>query len=111
MGILKISNLHFSYARQKEEVLKGIDLEVEEGEFLVLCGVSGCGKSTFLRQLKPTLTPYGKRKVEILYDGENLSDTGARRLASEIGFVMQNVNQQIVSEKVWQELAFGLENL
>ena len=111
MGILKISNLHFSYARQKEEVLKGIDLEVEEGEFLVLCGVSGCGKSTFLRQLKPTLTPYGKRKGEILYDGENLSDTGARRLASEIGFVMQNVNQQIVSEKVWQELAFGLENL
>ena len=111
MGIIEIKGLSFSYPEKTEQTLHEVNLSVEEGEFVVLCGVSGCGKSTLLRQLKPALTPFGRQTGQIRYDGKRLQEHSDRTLASEIGYVLQNPEQQIVTEKVWHELAFGLESL
>ena len=86
-------------------------MEVEEGSFVVLCGKSGCGKSTLLRQFKSVLASHGEKKGEILYGGQNLEDVDLRTQSAEIGYVLQNPDNQIVTDKVWHELAFGLESL
>ncbi len=88
-----------------------MSLSVQEGEFLLLCGESGCGKSTLLKLLKRELAPYGEKSGEILYNGCPLSKLDGRTAASEIGFVLQNPESQIVTDTVWHELAFGLESL
>ena len=112
MAHFNIENLTFSYAAAKgRHSLENVSLKVEQGEFLVLCGKSGSGKSTLLRHLKTVLTPNGKRTGEILFRGVPLSKVSDREQAAEIGFVMQNPDDQIVTDKVWHELAFGLESL
>ena len=111
MALLTIQNLTFSYPLSRFPSLKDIQLNIEKGEYVVLCGKSGSGKTTLLRHLKPVLTPYGKRSGEILFDGKALDSLPAQELASKIGFVMQNPDDQIVTDKVWHELSFGLENL
>ena len=112
MAHFNIENLTFSYAAAKgRHSLENVSLKVEQGEFLVLCGKSGSGKSTILRHLKTVLTPNGKRTGEILFRGVPLSKVSDREQAAKIGFVMQNPDDQIVTDKVWHELAFGLESL
>ena len=112
MAHFNIENLTFSYAAAKgRHSLENVSLKVEQGEFLVLCGKSGSGKSTILRHLKTVLTPNGKRTGEILFRGVPLSKVSDREQAEKIGFVMQNPDDQIVTDKVWHELAFGLESL
>ncbi|MEF9864793.1 MAG: ATP-binding cassette domain-containing protein, partial [Christensenellaceae bacterium] len=80
-------------------------------EFLVICGKSGCGKSTLLKHLKTVLTPFGKRQGKIAFGGKSLEEADAREQASKIGYVLQNPENQIVTDKVWHELAYGLESL
>lgn len=109
MELLQIQNLNFAYGDRP--VLRDLSFSVERGSFLVLCGPSGCGKTTLLRLLKQELAPHGNRSGEILYDGSPLDQLDPRRGASEIGYVRQNPDEQIVTDKVWHELAFGLENL
>ena len=112
MAHFEIRDLTFSYAAAKgRHSLESVSLSIERGEFLVLCGASGSGKSTLLRQLKTVLTPGGKRQGEILFHGVPLNQVSDRDQASKIGFVMQNPDDQIVTDKVWHELAFGLESL
>lgn len=112
MAHFEIKNLTFSYAAAKgKHSLENVSLTIEQGEFLVLCGKSGSGKSTLLRQLKTVLTPNGKRTGEILFRGVPLKQVSDREQSEKIGFVMQNPDDQIVTDKVWHELAFGLESL
>ena len=112
MAHFEIRNLTFSYAAAKgRHSLENVSLSIEQGEFLVLSGASGSGKSTLLRQLKAVLTPSGKRSGEVLFHGVPLSQVPDRDQAAKIGFVMQNPDDQIVTDKVWHELAFGLESL
>ena len=112
MAHFEIQDLTFSYAAAKgRHSLENVSLSMEQGEFLVLCGASGSGKSTLLRQLKAVLTPSGKRSGEVLFHGVPLSQVPDRDQAAKIGFVMQNPDDQIVTDKVWHELAFGLESL
>lgn len=112
MAHFEIKNLTFSYASAKgKHSLENVSLSIEQGEFLVLCGKSGSGKSTLLRQLKTVLTPNGKRTGEILFRGVPLKQVSDREQSEKIGFVMQNPDDQIVTDKVWHELAFGLESL
>lgn len=111
MAILEIKNLSFTYPNRTEKALDGIDLEIERGEFVVLCGESGCGKSTLLRLIKKQLRPNGEKSGEVLYDGTEIGVLDERISVTDIGFVMQNPDNQIVTDKVWHELAFGLESL
>lgn len=111
MAIVKIENLCFTYPGGTEEALKNISLELEEGGFYVICGRSGCGKSTLLRQMKPMLVPGGRRRGTVWYRGKLLQELSPREQSKEIGFVFQNPDNQIVTDKVWHELAFGLESL
>lgn len=110
-NLLEIRELSFAYPEEKVRALDHVSLFVEEGEFLVLCGKSGCGKSTLLTHLKTPLTPHGKRRGEILFRGIPLSAMSNRDQSQKIGYVLQNPDNQIVTDKVWHELAFGLESL
>ena len=111
MERFKIQNLTFTYPEQEEPVLRDISLSLYAGDFAVLAGPSGCGKSTILRQLKTVLTPHGKKEGTILFNGTPLEDVDNRTQSAKIGFVLQDPDSQIVTDKVWHELAFGLESL
>ena len=110
MDILKAENISFTYPEQKERVIKNVSFSIKQGEFVVIFGESGSGKSTLLRLLKRELTPHGKEGV-IYYKNRRLDELDDDTSAREIGFVMQQPEVQIVTDKVWHELAFGLENL
>lgn len=106
-----IKNLSFTYPERSEKAIDSVDMTIKKDGFIVICGPSGCGKSTLLRQLKTVLAPHGHRTGEILFDGISLDKLDMRKQASEIGFVSQSPDNQIVTDKVWHELAFGLESL
>ncbi|MDR2699894.1 MAG: ATP-binding cassette domain-containing protein [Nitrososphaerota archaeon] len=108
---IAVKGLTFTYPEREVPALSEINLTVKSGEFIVLCGPSGCGKTTLLRQLKPVLAPHGAKNGDVLFEGVLLSELSSRDAASKIGFVMQSPENQIVTDKVWHELAFGLESL
>lgn len=111
MKIIEFRNMSFTYPGCEMPALKNISFSVENSEFVVLCGKSGCGKSTLLRHLKKNLMPYGKLDGNVLYKGQEIEMLPKRLCASEIGFVQQSPDNQIVTDKVWHEIAFGLESL
>ena len=111
MELLKIENLTFAYPNTLSPTIKGVNLTVNEGEFTVLCGATGSGKSTLLRLLKRELSPTGDISGSIYYKETNITELSSNISASKIGFVMQNPEHQIVTDKVWHELGFGLENM
>ena len=111
METYSIRNLSFTYPGGKRPALDGINLSFNKGELVVLCGKSGCGKTTLLRNLKTVLSPFGQRTGEIFFDGRILESVDQREQAGRIGYVLQNPDNQLVTDKVWHELAFGLENL
>ena len=111
MEIYRVENLTFSYPNVKKEALLDINFSVFSGEFVTVCGKSGCGKTTLLRLLKTSLAPYGELKGNIFFKNKPIADSDMRIQSAEIGFVMQNPDNQIVTDKVWHELAFGLESL
>ncbi len=111
MSSFSIHSLSFAYPGAQTKALDEVSFAAEPGDFLVLCGPSGCGKTTLLRQLKPALTPHGVRSGTILFEGRPLEDLDLRAQSSAIGFVQQDPETQLVTDKVWHELAFGLESL
>ena len=111
MATIQVRNLSFAYPTATVRALEDVSFTVNQSDFVVLCGKSGCGKSTLLRHLKKNLIPYGQFEGEVLYNGKEIADMDDRVNAAEIGFVQQNPDNQIVTDKVWHELAFGLESL
>ncbi|MDE6788089.1 MAG: energy-coupling factor ABC transporter ATP-binding protein, partial [Ruminococcus sp.] len=111
MAVFEIRNLNFSYPECTEKALDNLSLKVEKGDFLVICGKSGCGKSTLLRQLKTVISLHGEKSGEILFEGIFLEKVDRRTQSQKIGFVSQSPENQIVTDKVWHELAFGLESM
>lgn len=111
MEIYRIEELSFAFPEQEQMALSNINLTIASGDFITVCGKSGCGKSTLLRQLKTILTPHGKRQGSIYYKGQPVEEIDQRTQAAEIGYVLQSPDNQIVTDKVWHELAFGLESL
>ena len=111
MAHFHIRDLTFSYPGAKRPTLSGVNLTIEKGEYVVLCGKSGSGKTSLLRHLKSVLTPYGNRSGQVIFDGTPLQQVSQYDQSRKIGFVMQNPDEQLVTDKVWHELAFGLENL
>lgn len=111
METIRLEHVTFSYPLAEGNALNDVSFTIQPSEFIVLCGKSGCGKSTLLKQLKKNLIPYGNLTGQVLYCGEPVADLEDRRSVTEIGFVQQNPDNQIVTDKVWHELAFGLESL
>ena len=112
MEIFKIENLSFAYSTSPDKLaLDHITLSIQPGEYIALCGRSGSGKSTLLGHLKTVLTPSGRRAGRVLFDGVPLQDVDLKSQAARIGYVMQDPDSQIVTDRVWHELAFGLESI
>lgn len=107
MAILTVQNLNFRYPQATRSAVENVSFAVNAGEFVVLCGATGSGKSTLLRLLKHEIAPKGRESGEIRFGGMPLSAVSPER----IGFVAQQPDEQIVTDKVYSELAFGLENL
>lgn len=111
METVKIEALTFTYPGQSKPALDSAELSVEKGEFFVIFGLSGSGKSTLLRHLKPAVAPCGEKTGRILFNGADITSLSDADAAAKIGFVTQSPEKQLVTDKVWHELAFGLESL
>ena len=111
MALLRFDKVSFAYPDAKMRALDQVSFSMEEGEYIVVCGESGCGKTTLLRQAKTELTPAGARDGSIYYMDQSLAEVPGQVSAMEIGYVQQNPDNQIVTDYVWHELAFGLENM
>ncbi|MBP5250726.1 MAG: ABC transporter ATP-binding protein, partial [Lachnospiraceae bacterium] len=111
MEILNVKNLGFTYAGAASKALNDVSFTVEKGDLVLMLGSTGSGKSTLLRLLKREVAPQGTFEGRIYFDGKDFSEMTDHESATRIGFVCQQPEQQIVCDKVWHELAFGLENL
>ncbi len=111
MEVLTLKNISFRYPTAQASAVQDVSFSVKEGEFVVLCGATGSGKSTLLRLMKRELIPQGEMQGEITFCGVPQAELGAREAAEQIAYVMQHPEQQLVTDKVWHELAFGLENM
>jgi len=111
LEIIKVENLSFTYPEASNPVLKNVSFHVKAGEFVTLVGATGSGKSTLMRLLKRELAPLGEKNGTIRFLETEQDELDARTSAGKIGYVMQRPEQQIVTDKVWHELAFALENL
>jgi len=111
MEIANVSNLSFTYPKCEAPALKNISFHVNKGEFFCVVGATGSGKSTLLRLLKKELAPLGEKSGSIVINGVPQDEMDDVSAAYKIGYVMQRPEQQLVTDKVWHELAFGLENM
>ena len=109
--ILEVQNFSYKYPKQENYVLENIQFSIKEGDLYILCGQSGCGKSTLLRSIKKHQLMVGEKEGFILFRGTEIEEMDNRENAEKIGFVGQNPDGQMVTDKVWHELAFGLESL
>lgn len=111
MGVIEYENLTFCYPGRETNALNGVSLHIPAGEYVLFCGKSGCGKTTLLQQIKPAVTPHGTCSGKVMLDGTAVDHLSFREQSTRIGYVMQDPDSQIVTDQVWHELAFGLENL
>lgn len=111
MEIYTITNLSFAYPGSEKKALDNINITIEKGSFVTICGQIGSGKTTLIRHLKPSLTPHGALSGEILFEDKPLKDISERDECEKIAFIMQNPESQSVTDKVYHEIAFGLESL
>lgn len=110
-NIIQIRDLTFAYAAGDEPVLSDINIDIGIGEFVIIMGSSGSGKTTLLKMLKRNMIPAGRYSGRVYIYGKEADKLTDRENAAGIGYVSQDPDNQIVTDKVWHELAFGLENL
>jgi len=113
LGIVEIRDLWYTYPNASVPALRGLDLTVEEGEFVLLTGPSGCGKTTFCRCLNGLIPHFyhGELKGEARVVGLSTGDHPTTELAQHVGLIFQNPDNQIFALTVEKDVAFGLENL
>ncbi len=113
MGIVEVRDLRYSYPNAKIPALKGLDLTIEKGEFVLLTGPSGCGKTTFCRCLNGLIPHFynGDLEGEITVAGLSITENPTHKLAQHVGLIFQNPDNQIFALTVEKDVAFGLENL
>lgn len=111
MALLAAEHLKFTYPGASRPALNDVTLGFAPGSYTVVAGLSGCGKTTLLRSLKPPLAPAGERAGSVRWNGSPVDELSLRDQARCIGFVMQEPDAQIVCDRVEAELAFGLESL
>ncbi len=112
MHIIEVRDLHYTYPNAKSPALKGVDLTVNKGEFILLTGPSGCGKTTFCRTLNGLIPHFynGELEGEVTVNNLNIRDNPTYKLSQHVGLVFQNPDNQIFSLTVEKDVAFGLEN-
>lgn len=109
MSFITCRDLHFSYSEESGEVLHGVDLEIESGEFLALLGHNGCGKSTMAKLFNGMLVP---KSGTVLVDGiDTAVEAQQIDVRRRVGLVQQNPDNQLVAGIVEEDVAFGPENL
>ncbi len=111
MAFLELEKVSFTYPGAAAPAIRELSFSVEEGELVVLTGATGSGKSTLLRLLKRELAPRGERRGVIRLGGADMESLPPREAAFSVGYVLQRPEEQIVTDKVWHELCFGLENM
>lgn len=112
-SLVHIEKLSFRYLESKQWILGEIELEIKEGEIIILAGPSGCGKSTLLRCMNgliPHMYP-GDYKGSVTIDGTEVSEAPMGILAQKVGLLFQNPENQIFMFSVERDIAFGPENL
>jgi energy-coupling factor transporter ATP-binding protein EcfA2 len=112
-SILSIKNLCFTYMGQNTCALKNINLNIEKGDFTLIAGPTGCGKSTLalcLSGLIPQVIS-GEMEGKVLVDGKDTKEYEVYQMAQYVGLVFQNAENQLCSLDVEAEIAFGPENL
>jgi len=112
LGIIEVKGLHYSYPNATSQALKGIDLTIDKGEFILLTGPSGCGKTTFCRTLNGLIPHFynGEMEGEVTVTGLNVREHPTYKLAQHVGLIFQNPDNQIFALTVEKDVAFGLEN-
>lgn len=110
--MIEFKNVSFAYPDSADEGLKNIDLTIPNGQCVLLCGRSGCGKTTLTRLINGLIPQFfeGNLSGEILLDGENLAELPMYRIAEKVGSVFQNPRTQFFNVDTDSEIAFGMEN-
>jgi energy-coupling factor transport system ATP-binding protein len=110
---IKIQNLNYYYPNSNEKALDDINLEIKDGEFILVAGYSGSGKSTLAKCITGAVPNFygGKIGGKVLLDDEEILKIDERRRASLITMVFQDPERQLLMNKVYREIAFGLENI
>ncbi|MCL4440608.1 MAG: energy-coupling factor transporter ATPase [Firmicutes bacterium] len=113
MSLFKIENLIYYYPDSERPALNGVNLGIEEGEFLLVAGASGSGKSSLARVLAGLLPDFygGRFGGHVYFKGREMRSIDRRKLARNVGMVFQDPEKQLVMTGVEAEIAFGLENL
>jgi energy-coupling factor transport system ATP-binding protein len=111
--MIRFKDFSFFYPDSLKPSLDRINVKIEEGEFLVISGPSGGGKSTFLRSINGLIPNFygGKISGEVLVHGRNASETPTNQMSELVGMVFQDPENQLISNHVEREIAFGMENL
>ncbi len=111
--MINLKHVSFRYAGNAAGEIKNIDLEIKTGECVLLCGRSGCGKTTILRLINGLIPDYydGTLTGEVLYDGKNISEMEMYERARFAGSVFQNPRTQFFNVDTDSEVAFGMENM
>ena len=110
---LVVENLSFQYIRRDTPAIRGLNFSLESGEILLVAGSSGCGKTTLMRCINGLIpnTYHGKMEGDIHLFGRTVRELNMAEISSQIGTVLQDPERQIVASYVFNEVAFGLENL
>ncbi len=110
---LSVQNLSFRYTSRSEPALTDINLSIQPGEIMLLAGASGSGKTTLMRCINGLIprTYKGFGKGEMLIFGESVREMSMAQLSQKVGTLLQDPERQIVASYVFNEVAFGLENL
>ena len=106
MSLIEVRDLHFRY-NSEDRALKGVDLDIEKGQFVCILGHNGSGKSTLAKLLVGLLEA---KKGHIYIDNTLLDENSVDELRKKIGIVFQNPDNQFVGITVKDDIAFGLEN-
>ncbi|MEW6553470.1 MAG: ATP-binding cassette domain-containing protein [Actinomycetota bacterium] len=112
MALVEIEDLSYWYPKAERPALEGIDLSVERGEFILLTGPTGSGKTTLMRLFNGLIPHFhgGRIRGKVMVGGHDTAEVRPRELALKVGMVFQDAEDQMVSTTVEREIAFGLEN-
>ena len=113
--MIRIDHVTFSYGEENESAggVQDINLNIEDGQFIVLCGESGCGKTTITRLINGLIPHYyeGKMNGEVWVNGAKVSEQPLYDTAKTVGSVFQNPRSQFFNVDTTSEITFGCENL